>query len=384
MENLLVETFKTDPLSILKELVHCRSVTPEDDGALAYIGRFLENLGFEVTFLDFGPEEAPTPNLYARLGKAAPFLCFAGHTDVVPPGEGWESDPFILEEREGWLYGRGVADMKGGIACFLAAIAQYLKKGSLKGSLGLIITGDEEGPAKFGTKCVLEWMKERGEKPDFCLVGEPTNPKIIGEMIKIGRRGSLNAHLSIKGVQGHVAYQHLAKNPIHCVIPLLNELTDYSLDQGSAWFAPSSLQITSLDVGNMSTNIIPSQIDVRLNIRFNDLHSGKSLSDWLHSLIKKHDLDAALDISISGEAFLTEPGRAIEALSDSINAVTKLRPKLDTAGGTSDARFITNLCAVAEFGLVNDTIHKCNEAIETSSLTLLTEIYSHFIAHFGV
>lgn len=379
-----LEEFEIDPLSILKELVSCRSVTPEDDGVLAYIGRFLENLGFEVHFLDFGPKEAPTPNLYARLGASAPFLCFAGHTDVVPPGEGWASDPFTLEEREGRLYGRGVADMKGGVACFLAAIAQRLKKEPLKGSLGLIITGDEEGPAKFGTKCVLEWMKERGEQPDFCLLGEPTNPHKMGEMIKIGRRGSLNADIIVKGVQGHVAYPHLAKNPLHDAIPFLSEITAYRLDEGSRWFSPSSLQITSLDVGNKSTNIIPSQLLIKVNIRFNDHHTGQTLSDWLKEMIKKHELEASLEISISGEAFLTEPGKEVEALCASIERITDKKPKLDTAGGTSDARFITSLCPVAEFGLVNETLHKVNENIEKKTLEILTKIYDDFMQRLGI
>ncbi|GBQ06774.1 succinyl-diaminopimelate desuccinylase [Saccharibacter floricola] len=377
-------SFPTDPLQFLQMLLRCRSVTPADDGALSVVSDALAGMGFEVHRLDFGPEEAPTPNLYAQLGQGRPSLCLAGHTDVVPPGEGWSDDPFAGVVRDGRIYGRGTADMKGGIACFVAAVARHLKQNSLKGTLSFLITGDEEGPAHFGTKPVLQWMKEQDKIPDFFLLGEPTNPSALGDVVKIGRRGSLNAVITVPGVQGHVAYPHLADNPVHRLISALHELTARCLDEGSEWFAPSSLQVVSVDVGNKATNVIPGEAQARLNIRFNDRHSGESLASWIKEVVARWAPKASVSIAVSGESFLTEPGKAVQQLSASVKDVTGREPKLDTGGGTSDARFMTHYAPVAEFGLVGETMHKCDEHVGVQSLEELTQIYQHFMERFGV
>lgn len=374
----------TDPISLLQDLVRCPSVTPADEGALDIVAQALEGMGFVVTRLAFGPKGEETPNLYARLGTQGPCLCLAGHTDVVPPGEGWTHPPFEAKIVDGVMYGRGTADMKGGVAAAIAAVARRLEEGPLEGSLSFLITGDEEGPARFGTRSVLEWMAEQGEKPDFCLLGEPTNPETMGEVIKIGRRGSMNAVITVNGVQGHVAYPHLADNPNHRLISILAELTARHLDEGSEWFAPSSLQVTSIDVGNKATNVIPATAQGRVNIRFNDLHTGKSLSEWMTDVVKRHAPDATLDIAISGESFLTQPGEDVERLSQAVEVVTGRKPKLDTGGGTSDARFITHCCPVAEFGLIGATIHKRDEHVTTQSVEDLTQVYLAFMKRFGV
>lgn len=381
---MALSSLPTDPLRFLQALLRCRSVTPCDDGALKVVGDALEGMGFEVQYLSFGPEDAPTPNLYAQLGEGRPSLCLAGHTDVVPPGDEWSHDPFAGEIHNGQIYGRGTADMKGGIACFVAATARYLQEHSLKGAVSFLITGDEEGPAHFGTKPVLEWMKEHDKIPDFFLLGEPTNPTSLGDVVKIGRRGSLNAVITVPGTQGHVAYPHLADNPIHRLIPALHELTTHCLDEGSEWFAPSSLQVVSVDVGNKATNVIPGDAQARLNIRFNDCHTGESLSAWINEVVTRWAPKASVSIAVSGESFLTEPGAAVQLLSQSVYEVTGRRPKLDTGGGTSDARFMTHYGPVAEFGLVGATMHKRDENVGVQSLDQLTRIYLHFMKHFGV
>jgi succinyl-diaminopimelate desuccinylase len=322
-------------------------------------------------------------NLYARIGDAGPHLCFAGHTDVVPPGDGnWRAGAFSGEVRDGVLYGRGACDMKGGIAAFVAAAARFLQPGPPLGSISLLITGDEEGDAVDGTIKVLNWMREHGEIPDFCLVGEPTNPAKLGEVIKIGRRGSLNARITVHGTQGHSAYPARADNPVHRLLHALSALTAAPLDAGSAWFEPSSLQITSIDVGNTASNIIPSSASARLNIRFNDRHDGAGLSDWLRAVLAQHAERFDLDTTISGESFLTEPGEAVKRLQAAIAAASGVMPRLDTGGGTSDARFITKLCPVAEFGLVGATMHKVDESVPIAELNALTEIYEAVIAAF--
>lgn len=377
-------SFTSDPVALLQDLLRCRSVTPADDGALSVVAHALEMMGFEVTRLAFGPEGEQTPNLYARLGTGKPCLCFAGHTDVVPPGEGWSCDPFAGDIKDGHIYGRGTADMKGGVAAALAAVARRLEAGPLKGSLAFLITGDEEGPARYGTKSVLEWMKERGEAPDFCLLGEPTNPAEMGDVIKIGRRGSMNVVITVKGVQGHVAYPHLADNPIHRLVPILSDLTSRTLDQGSEWFAPSSLQITSVDVGNPATNVIPAMAQARVNIRFNDLHTSESLRNWIGDVVSYHAPEATMEVAVSGESFLTDPGTEVGQLSEAVQAVTGRQPKLDTGGGTSDARFITHCCPVAEFGLVGATMHKRDEHVSLASVEQLTQVYLEFMQRFGV
>jgi len=360
-------------------LIECPSVTPADAGAQAVLASVLTALGFRVHRLRFGAIE----NLYARIGQTGPHLCFAGHTDVVPPGDGnWRAGAFAAEVRDGVLYGRGACDMKGGIAAFVAAVARFLGAGPLQGSLSLLITGDEEGDAVDGTVKVLDWMRAQGEIPDFCLVGEPTNPAKLGEVIKIGRRGSLNARITVYGTQGHSAYPSRADNPVHRLLRALSALTAAPLDAGSEWFEPSSLQVTSIDVGNTASNIIPASAAARLNIRFNDRHDGAGLSEWLRAVLAQHAERFELDITISGESFLTPPGEAVQCLQAAVGGATGLTPRLDTGGGTSDARFITKLCPVAEFGLVGATMHKVDECVPVAELEALTEIYQAVITAF--
>jgi succinyl-diaminopimelate desuccinylase len=361
-----------DPVPLAQALIRCRSVTPADDGAQDVLAKALENLGFTVTRLRFGATE----NLFARIGTTGPHLCFAGHTDVVPAGDGnWNAGPYAAEIRDGLLYGRGACDMKGAIAAWVAACADHLQSGPPHGSISLLITGDEEGPATDGTVRVLDWMAENGQIPDACLVGEPTNPARLGDMIKIGRRGSLNAVLRVFGTQGHVAYPARADNPVHRLVGALGALTAAPLDAGSAWFEPSSLQVVSIDVGNPATNVIPATAEARLNIRFNDRHSGAALTAWLRAAIAPHAPRFALDVSISGESFLTEPGDFVAGLQAAVAAATGITPKLDTGGGTSDARFIARHCPVAEFGLVGATMHQVDERVPVAELRALAGVY---------
>ena len=373
-----------DPIALAQALIRCASITPADDGAQDTLAAALEPLGFEVHRLPFNT----TPNLFARIGAAPPHLCFAGHTDVVPAGDApWTHPPFAAERTATALIGRGACDMKGAIAAFVAAAAAHrratLQNGSpLRGSLSLLITGDEEGPATDGTIRVLDWMRTHGHVPDFCLVGEPTNTAELGDTIKIGRRGSLNARLAIHGTQGHAAYPQRADNPNHRLIRALADLTATPLDAGTNWFEPSSLQVTSIDVGNPATNIIPATATARVNIRFNDRHTGASLTTWLHDIIARHTDRYSLDVAISGEAFLTQPGPETQRLADAVARVTGRQPRLDTGGGTSDARFITQLCPVAEFGLVGATMHQANECAPLADLHSLTAIYRAVIEAF--
>ncbi len=368
-----------DPLPLAQSLMRCDSVTPADGGSQAVLTEALKRLGFTVTPLRFGDIE----NLYARLGTDGPHLCFAGHTDVVPVGgANWRADPFGAEVRDGVLYGRGACDMKGAIAAFVAGVAQHLKDGGTKGSISFLITGDEEGPAIDGTVKVLEWMQQRGEIPDFCLVGEPTCPVKLGDMVKIGRRGSVNMKIEIFGTQGHVAYPQRADNPVHRLIRAVQALTAAPIDAGTDWFEPSSLQITSLDVGNTATNVIPASARAALNIRFNDKHSGKSLTEWVRATVAQHAERFDLESSISGESFVTKPGPLVDILRGAIVAATGVEPKLDTGGGTSDARFIANYCPVAEFGLVGATMHQIDERVPVSELRDLARIYRGVIGAF--
>lgn len=358
--------------SLLRELLRCPSVTPADEGAQDVLVNALAALGFKVTKLRFGEIE----NFFAEREGAGRHLCFAGHSDVVPPGEGWSHPPFAAQEQSGVIYGRGAVDMKGGIAAFIAAAARA------PGHVSLLITGDEEGDAVDGTVRVLDWMQKNGKIPDFCIVGEPTSRSRLGDVIKVGRRGSLNATILVKGRQGHVAYPHLAENAVHKIAPLLSVLATERLDEGSTFFEPSSLQITSVDVGNKATNIIPGEAVVRLNIRFNDLHSGASLTVWLQKLLAQYAPDAALTVNISGESFLTPSGGEVAALVKAVEAVTGLTPDCNTGGGTSDARFITRYCPVAEFGLVGTTMHKVDEAVPVAELKQLVDIYEALIRDF--
>jgi len=368
-----------DPLELAQALIRCASVTPADAGAQGVLADALRALGFMVTPLRFGAID----NLFARIGTGSPHVCFAGHTDVVPVGAGqWQSDPFAAEVRNGVLYGRGACDMKGGIAAFVAAAAQHLGAGAPNGSISLLITGDEEGPAVDGTVRVLEWMRANDQVPNFCLVGEPTSIARLGDMVKIGRRGSLNATITVHGTQGHVAYPHRADNPVHRLLRALAALTAAPLDAGTDWFEPSSLQVTSIDVGNPATNVIPAAARAMLNIRFNDRHSGATLSAWLRAVLAQHAERFDLDISISGESFLTQPGRLVDTLRQAIAEASGVEPKLDTGGGTSDARFIANYCAVAEFGLVGSSMHQADERVPVAELRDLTRIYRAILAAF--
>jgi succinyl-diaminopimelate desuccinylase len=368
-----------DPLPLAQALIRCASVTPADAGAQDVLSDALRRLGFTVTPLRYGDID----NLFARIGSGSPHVCFAGHTDVVPVGAAnWQSGPFAGEVRNGVLYGRGACDMKGGIAAFVAAAAQHLADASPHGSISLLITGDEEGPAVDGTVRVLEWMRTNEQIPDFCIVGEPTCPVTLGDMVKIGRRGSLNAKLTVHGTQGHVAYPQRADNPVHRLIRIADALTAAPLDAGNDWFQPSSLQFTSIDVGNPVTNVIPASASAMLNIRFNSDHTGAALSAWLRAVIEQHAETFDLDIAISGESFLTEPGPLVDTLRRAIVDATGVEPKLDTGGGTSDARFIARYCPVAEFGLVGATMHQADERVPVSELRDLARIYRGILAAF--
>ncbi|HIJ38319.1 MAG TPA: succinyl-diaminopimelate desuccinylase [Rhodospirillaceae bacterium] len=372
----------TDPLPLAQALIRCPSVTPADEGAMDLLQATLVQLGFHCTRLAFGDDQGRPriENLYARLGQGAPNICFAGHTDVVPVGTGWEMPPFSGEVLDHHLYGRGATDMKGAIACFVAAVARLLAAGPPpEASISLLITGDEEGRALDGTKRVLQWLEAKGERLDFCLVGEPTNPLRLGEMIKIGRRGSLVAQLTVTGVQGHTAYPHLADNPLPRLLRMLQNITAEPLDQGSRHFQASSLVLTSIDVGNAASNVIPGRAEARFNIRFNDLHSGTSLESWLRRHFDAVGGPYELQVEVSGESFLTPPGPLSEALGLAIQDVTGTTAELSTSGGTSDARFIKDFCPVAEFGLVGQTMHKAQERVALQDLESLTKIYHRLL-----
>ncbi|TRW16981.1 succinyl-diaminopimelate desuccinylase [Glacieibacterium frigidum] len=366
-------------LDLARALIACPSVTPADAGAQGMLAAALEELGFEVHRLTFGDApDGPIENLFATIGEGHPHFAFAGHTDVVPPGDpaAWSVPPFDATVTNGQLVGRGAADMKGSIAAFVAACAR--PRGS--GRLSLIITGDEEGPATWGTAPLLDWIEARGLVPDLCLVGEPTSARVLGDTIKIGRRGSLNAWITVNGAQGHVAYPDRADNPVTRLVAILAELKARQLDTGSDWFQPSNLEVTDLTVGNPATNVIPAQASARLNIRFNDLQRGSDLEAWLRGVVAAHAPSADVQVRISGEAFLTEPGPLSTLVADAIHAVTGVTPELSTSGGTSDARFIRRLCPVVEFGLVGTSMHKIDESVPVADIDALTEIYAGVLA----
>ena len=380
-----------DPLELAKCLIKCPSVTPLEGGALDYLVGIFEAAGFSCQRMPFNEDgAADVDNLYARIGTSQPHLSFAGHTDVVPVGDeaAWTSPPFEPTIRDGVLYGRGAADMKGGIACFLAAALEYVacNDGEIPGSISFIITGDEEGPAINGTRKMLELITQRDEKIDHCIVGEPSNPNALGDMIKIGRRGSLTAELKIFGVQGHVAYPDLSANPVPGMVNILHELTNRVLDQGTAHFDPSNLEVTSVDVGNPASNVIPAEIAARLNIRFNDEHNAASLKAWIETVVESELKDTALKSEIqyqpSSDCFLTEPGEMVDVLRAAIKSVTGKEPELSTSGGTSDARFIKDICPVVEFGLINKSIHQVDENAAIDDLRKLKEIYLLFIKNY--
>ena len=369
-----------DPLALARDLIRCPSVTPEEGGALGLLERTLSGLGFACHRLPFSEPGTPdVDNLYARFGTASPNLCFAGHTDVVPPGDrdGWHQDPFAAEVVDDRLVGRGAADMKGAIAAFVAAASRFVgRRGpDFGGSVSLLITGDGEGPAINGTVKVLKWLADRGESLDACVVGEPTNPGALGEMMKIGRRGSLNAWLTVKGRQGHAAYPHLADNPISRLVAILADLESKPLDTGSTHFQPSTLALTDLEVGNPTTNVIPAAAKARFNIRFNDLHGGDSLSRWIRQRCDASGAVYELTVSVLGESFLTPPGRLSDVVADAIRKVTGRTPELSTTGGTSDARFIKDHCPVVEFGLSGSTMHQVNENVPVADIERLSRVY---------
>ncbi|HEX6113733.1 MAG TPA: succinyl-diaminopimelate desuccinylase [Geminicoccaceae bacterium] len=374
-----------DPVALAQALIRCPSVTPADHGALGVVERALDQLGFTFHRLRFEEDgTAPVENLYARLGEGRPNLCFAGHTDVVPPGDlgSWRIDPFAGKVQDGVLYGRGAVDMKGAIACFIAAAARFLEEHRPAGSISFLITGDEEGPAINGTRKVLAWLRERREALDACLVGEPTSAERLGDTIKIGRRGSLSARLTVRGVQGHVAYPERADNPIPRLLAMLQALSNAPLDAGSDHFPPSELVITSVDVGNTVSNLIPAEARAAFNVRFNDRHTAPTLENTLRARLDATDADYRLEARAGAEAFLTAPGAFTDLLEALIERELGVVPELSTTGGTSDARFIKDVCPVVEFGLVGATIHQVDERVPVADLEALTRVYQALLASF--
>jgi succinyl-diaminopimelate desuccinylase len=379
-----------DPIALARDLLRCPSVTPAEGGALALIERMLKGAGFEVHRVTFAePGTDPVENLYARIGTAAPHLMFAGHTDVVPPGDEskWTHPPFASEIMDGVLYGRGAVDMKGAIAAKIAATLDYVAANpKQKGSISFLITGDEEGIAVNGTIKLLQWAAERGEKFDHCILGEPTNPQKLGDMIKIGRRGSQNGTLIVTGTQGHVAYPELADNPVRGIVALIAAINSEPLDQGSAHFGPSNLEFTSVDVGNKTVNVIPAEARARFNIRFNDHHSRTALRTLIEERARRTAGDRIrwrIEWEPSNaDVFLTAPGPFVEMMSGAIEEVTGRTPVLSTTGGTSDARFIKDYCPVIEFGLLSREMHKIDEHVATADLVALTAIYRKILERY--
>jgi succinyl-diaminopimelate desuccinylase len=373
-----------DPITLLQDLIRCESVTPNEGGALTYLETLLTAHGFECHRLKFSDKDTPdVDNLYARLGKAAPHFCFAGHIDVVPVGDRalWSCDPFGGEIRDEYVWGRGAADMKGSIAAFVAAV---LNNKPEKSSISFLLTGDEEGPAINGTKKVLEWLGKRREKIDFCLVGEPTSQALLGDMIKIGRRGTLTGKITVAGKQGHVAYPYLADNPIPKLLTLLKALDDLDLDQGTddfktAHFQPSNLEIVNIDIGNTADNIIPETARATFNVRFNDQHTGVRLEKKLRDTLDACHIPHQMCARIGGESFYTPPGKYSEILQKAIRNVTGRIAELSTTGGTSDARFIKNYCPVIEFGLQSLSAHQIDERVAVKDVTQLMGVYAEVI-----
>ena len=369
-----------DPAQLTADLIRCASVTPVEGGALTLLEDRLSSVGFTCTRVDRGD----VSNLFARWGTGKTFG-FNGHTDVVPVGDvaAWTVDPFGAEIRDGFMYGRGATDMKSGVAAFAAAAMDFVSKTPPDGSIVLTITGDEEGPAKDGTVALLEWMQINGERMDVCLVGEPTCPDNMGQMMKIGRRGSMNAFFTITGQQGHSAYPHLAKNPLPAMARLVAQLSSAELDQGTEHFDASSIAVVTIDTDNTATNIIPAQTRSTVNLRFNDAHSGASLTDWLQAqadeIATEFDVSIELEISISGENFITPPGTLSELVAHAVQIETNRTPEMSTSGGTSDARFVQHHCPVVEFGLVGKTMHQVDECVEIAQIYQLKSIYTRIL-----
>ncbi|MEM9048859.1 MAG: succinyl-diaminopimelate desuccinylase [Pseudomonadota bacterium] len=373
-----------DPVTLAAELVRCPSVTPEEAGALRLLEARLGAAGFSCRRVD----RAGTPNLYARWGRAAPVLGFAGHTDVVPPGDHarWHVDPFAGAIRDGVLWGRGAVDMKSGVAAFCAAALGYVQSAAPVGSIALLITGDEEGPALNGTKAILDWMGEAGERMDACVVGEPTCTDRLGDMIKIGRRGSLTARIAASGRQGHTAYPHRAANPLPVLVRFLDRVAAARLDGGSAHFDPSTLAITTIDTGNPASNVVPAAATASLNVRFGDAQTAAALTAWLERCAAEACDGTGVSLEVatrcSGEAFVTEPGSFVDLIQAAVEAETGIQPRLSTSGGTSDARFIRHHCPVVECGLVGRHMHAADERVETAQIAGLAKIYRRIIAGF--
>ena len=374
---------RIDPVALTAELIRCPSVTPEDGGALDHLQALLETHGFDCTRIPRGKVD----NLFARWGdrQNGRSIGFNGHTDVVPIGDpsDWSVDPFGAVEKDGYLYGRGAVDMKSGVAAYLSAAIEFVTTTPPDGSLVIMITGDEEGDAVDGTTAILDWMAEYDERLDHCLVGEPTCPDHFGDMMKIGRRGSMTAYFTAQGVQGHSAYPHRAKNPIPALVRLLDQFASHDLDQGTKHFDRSTLALTTVDVGNPANNVIPAEAKATMNIRFNDAHSGASLSQWIEDKTAEaaHEMgiDIKVRIKISGESFVTPPGYFSELVSKAVTLETGRTPELSTTGGTSDARFVKNICPVVEFGLVGKTMHAVDERVEISQISALKRVYARVL-----
>jgi succinyl-diaminopimelate desuccinylase len=376
-------------LKLAKDLIKFPSITPRDAGAIHFLSKQLKSLGFNCKILEFKDKKSkPIKNLYARLGKKSPNLCYAGHTDVVPPGnvKDWTVNPFRPSIKKNHLIGRGANDMKSSIACFVSAVNKFLKKGEFNGSISLLITGDEEGFAINGTKKVVEYLKKRKEKIDFCIVGEPTNPNKLGEMIKIGRRGSLSGKIEIFGIQGHVAYPHLSNNPINALVNICNKLKQKNLDKGNKNFQPSNLEFTSINVDNKAHNVIPARATAQFNIRYNNFHNANSLKKKINLLVnnicKKNKCKFKIKFIANGDSFLTKPEKTIFMAKKIIKKITNITPKFSTTGGTSDARFIRKIAPCLEFGLVNKTMHKVDECVSLTDLKKLTNIYQNILKEY--
>jgi succinyl-diaminopimelate desuccinylase len=376
-----------DELQLSKDLISFPSVTPVDGGAINYLSKKLKKLGFKCKILEFKDKKhPPIKNLYARLGSKQPNLCYAGHTDVVPPGNinDWSVNPFKPKVKNNRLIGRGANDMKSSIACFMSAVSQFLSKNKkINGSISFLITGDEEAQAVNGTKKVVDYLIKKKEKIDFCIVGEPTNPTKLGQMIKIGRRGSLSGKLEIYGTQGHVAYPHLSKNPINSLVSICSQLKAKPLDNGNKHFQSSNLEFTSINVDNKAHNVIPARASTQFNIRYNNFHTAKSLKKKIISIVKsicaKNKTKYKIDFLASGDSFLTKPGPTIQMAKKIIKKITKINPVFSTTGGTSDARFIKKIAPCLEFGLVNKTMHRVDESVSLLDLKKLTKIYKNIL-----
>jgi succinyl-diaminopimelate desuccinylase len=377
-------------LQLAKELIKFPTVTPVDAGIMKFLEKKLKTLGFKTKILEFKEKNSkPVKNLYARLGNKGPNFCYAGHLDVVPAGnlKDWTVNPFKPSIKKGYLIGRGANDMKSSIAAFVSAVSNFVvNKRKFNGSISLLITGDEEGVAINGTKKVVDYLKKKKEKIDFCLVGEPTNPNKLGEMIKIGRRGSMTGRLTIIGIQGHVAYPQRANNPSTALVQILNELKDIKFDNGTKDFQPTNLEITKINIDNSADNVIPGLANAKFNIRFNNKHTSSSIKKKIDTIIKKisnkNKSKYKIDYSVSGEAFLTKPNNTTFMIRDIIKKITKIKPQLSTTGGTSDARFIRKIAPCLEFGLVGKTMHKVDEAVSLSDLKKLTLIYSNILQNY--